>query len=473
MPRASVTVRNSLQEVRLTTNQDVPLDCTICLTTLYTGDLACIVNPCEHIFCLSCIRQWLDNNDFCPNCNCHLGTDSNTSPRNRRYHGQGASSRSNREQGEEGGAIFSFFGLMETGATMLQAYDRVNRIVGGIRRALNSDPTEDVVTVKGREIEGVRLWQIGNTEYRLPAANEFDYNTIRDLEEQEIDDLEFLETGILCDLYSYVGRIIHDTAMEMNASWYRNTRSGFMGPVLPDRSYSWRPSDAVRIGFACDNLKHFMRFQQQLQRGGASNTGGTTSSEEINVGMGLVESDDDDNIRDVATTVSTGGQYSGSAAAEIAKKIAYIVQVQGVAGYKPLSAIVIKIRSSCLGWLFFLLGYLFMSPIFILCLTMDIIVAPIIPIYALIYSFWLPLILPCCTHETFEEVLIEMCCPFTKGFDASMMECIEHHVKKCIIACDLDANRSAHAQRIARIASKEQERGGLDPYGLNSLIEEG
>ena len=95
------------------------------------------------------------------------------------------------------------------------------------------------------------------------------------------------------------------------------------------------------------------------------------------------------------------------------------------------------------------------------------------PCYAALYTVAQQMILPCCSHATFDDIMCDMCCTCTRGLDVSLMECVEHHVKKCIISCDLDANRYEHAQRIDRIATMEQERGGIDPYGLNSLIEEG
>jgi len=49
-------------------------DCTICCCT--------IVNPyfliCKHYFCENCIKKWLDINNICPICRCHVIKEAKT-----------------------------------------------------------------------------------------------------------------------------------------------------------------------------------------------------------------------------------------------------------------------------------------------------------------------------------------------------------------------------------------------------------
>ena len=46
-------------------------ECAICKRSLQDP----VQLPCRHVFCLSCITNWLDDHDVCPTCRHDVGID--------------------------------------------------------------------------------------------------------------------------------------------------------------------------------------------------------------------------------------------------------------------------------------------------------------------------------------------------------------------------------------------------------------
>ena len=56
-----------IQTVNSKDEENLLNECSICLETYLKDDKICILQ-CEHTFHEKCIKEWLKNNESCPNC---------------------------------------------------------------------------------------------------------------------------------------------------------------------------------------------------------------------------------------------------------------------------------------------------------------------------------------------------------------------------------------------------------------------